>query len=143
TKGLSLVSVFETGLDAGVDQPDGTGSDAETPVIQGGHGDLKPFPFFSYPILHRNPHFFHKNFPGIPRSDAQFMLKSTSRNTRKASLHNKTGDATMPLVRGGFREDQKVIGHIAEGDPGFASIENVVVSVTNSRGLDGSHVGAD
>src|SRR5699024_6795960 len=88
------------------------------------------------------PHFFHKNFPGIPRSDAQFMLKSTSRNTRKASLHNKTGDATMPLVRGGFREDQKVIGHIAEGDPGFASIENVVVSVTNSRGLDGSHVGA-
>ncbi len=51
TKGLPLVGVTHRRFQAGLNQPRGSGGDGIAPVVQGTHGDFKPFTLVTQEIL--------------------------------------------------------------------------------------------
>src|SRR3972149_2444552 len=110
----------------------GSRGDPDAPRVEHMHGDLEAFAFFAEAILDRAAVIVIHDLARGRGADAQLRFGLTLDETRPLRIDDESRYASVPSVRSGHREQDKIIG---DGD-------HYVINGRQTRGASGPPVAA-
>src|SRR5580704_10990615 len=116
--------------------------DTDAAPVERFQSDAEALAFFAQAIFGWHAAILQRNFRGARKAQAHFIFVAADTEAGKIWLDEKGADAAAACGGIGLREDDVETGDAAVGDPGFGSVQDVVVAVTDGAGLDSGGVGA-
>ena len=140
-EGVPLMGVSHAGIDAGLGEADGAGSDGEPPLIDGAHRDQEALAFLADAVLLGDPDVIEVDEPGVAGADAELAVERAGGKPVHAPFDDERGHALVPLLAVDRGEDQEVVGEVRQADPDLLPVEAICVAVATCGRPEVARVG--
>ncbi len=142
TKSFPFSGVFHAGFVGGFGDPQSLGGNPDPPGIQHRHSDLEALAFFSQPVGGRDAAVFKQQLAGGGGADPQFGFFLAALEAGGIGIYQEGSHPAMPVLRLGGHEDNDIVGDRAAGDPGFESVEHILIPIPHSPAAHRAGIGA-